>query len=120
MIASRNVFCVFGVLIATAVALITTGCGGAGAPVDPDRFVAILVDLHLTESRREIVGDLPPATRDSVLRAHGITEGQYAQSVRYYAERPEEYLDLYNAVIDSLSAELGELEESGDVDLIDR
>ncbi|MBT8400475.1 MAG: DUF4296 domain-containing protein [Rhodothermia bacterium] len=102
------------------IVFLATACSGSGSPIEPDRFVAVLVDLHLTESRREIVGDMPPATRDSILESHDVSETQYERSVRYYTERPEEYLQLYNAVIDSLSAELGELEESGEVELIER
>lgn len=102
------------------IACFAAACSGGGSPIDPDRFVAVLVDLHLTESRREIVGDMPPAMRDSILNSHDVSEAEYERSVRYYTERPDEYLQLYNAVIDSLSAELGELEESGDVNLIQR
>lgn len=120
MLDRRIVLHVFSILAGAAIASLSTACSGGGAPMDPDRFVAVLVDLHLTESRREIVGDMPPATRDSILDFHEVSEAQYERSVRYYTERPEEYLQLYNAVIDSLSAELGELEESGDVEMIDR
>ncbi|MDX1429974.1 MAG: DUF4296 domain-containing protein [Rhodothermales bacterium] len=88
--------------------------------MDREEFVAILVDLHLVESRREIVGDVPPDTRDSILARHRVSARTYERAVRYYAERPDLYLDLYNRVIDSLSAELGQLEESGDVRMLDR
>lgn len=116
----RIVLPLLSMMAGTTIACLATACSGGGSPMEPERFVAVLVDLHLTESRREIVGDMPPTTRDSILESHDVSEAQYERSVRYYTERPEEYLQLYNAVIDSLSAELGELEESGDVELIDR
>ncbi len=93
------------------------GCTDLGPPVPQDRLVGVLVDLHLLESRREIVGDMPPHMRDSVLTAHGISEKKFAAAIRYFADRPDDYLELYNAVIDSLSAELGQLEEEGRVKL---
>lgn len=97
-----------------------SACSEMSAPVKSKTFVAVLVDLHLAESRGEIVGDLPTEVRDSVLVAHGVSSATYEAAVRYYAERPDDYLELYNSVIDSLSAELGELEESGQVQLNER
>lgn len=112
---TRTTAAVLGVVIGLA----SGGCTDVGAPLDSEQFVAILVDFHLIESRREIVADMPPETRDSVLLAHGVSSRQYERAVRYYAQRPDAYLDLYNKVIDSLSSELGKLEESGRVEIVE-
>ncbi len=74
---------------------------------------SVILDLHLLEARRELVADAHPDLRDSILAVHGVTHAQFEAAIRYYADRPEEYLALYNQVIDSLSAEEAALEEAG-------
>ncbi len=110
---------VLGTLTLLLLFLTGIGCTDLGPPIPEDELVGVLVDLHLLESRREIVGDMPPYMRDSVLAAHRISEKKFAAAIRYYADRPDEYLELYNVVIDSLSAELGQLEEKGRLKLQD-
>ena len=109
------------VLYAAGLMLVTLipqwGCDEVAAPIRREKLVAVLVDLHLVESRRQIVGDMPPETRDSVLAVHNVSPAVVERAIRYYGARPDDFLALYNTVIDSLSAELGELEESGRVEI---
>jgi len=81
--------------------------------MDEDTLVSVVVDLHLLEARREVVGDTHPALRDSILAAYGVTHQDLNDAIRWYTDRPDDYIAVYNRIIDSLSAEEAELEEAG-------
>ena len=103
MIAPRtaaNLALIFGLTTTFA----ATGCSGAGPPMDEDTLVAVIVDLHLLEARRELVADTNPALRDSLLAANGVTHEELQDAILYFTDRPDEYVSIYNRVIDSLTA----------------
>lgn len=74
-------------------------------PVPDSTLVDVLVELHLAEGRAEITGTPVPAARDSILARYGVTPDAFDETVAYYADRPEAYLEVYDAVLDALSAE---------------
>jgi hypothetical protein len=98
---------------ALATTLAASGCSGVAPPVHEETLIAVIVDLHLLEARRELVADAHPALRDSVLGAHGVTHEELQDAIRYFTDRPDEYVSIYNRVIDSLTAEEADLEEAG-------
>jgi hypothetical protein len=75
-------------------------------------MVNVLTDLHLLDARIQMGHALPPGMPDSVLGWHGITRAEYDEAVRYYAERPERYSDLYDQVLVRLSGAPPEQDES--------
>ena len=93
-------------------------CSDLGRPIDEQTLVSVIVDLHILEARRELVADTHETLRDSILAAHGMTSDDLYEAIRYYTDRPDEYVSIYNRVIDSLSAEEAELEESGVIDIL--
>lgn len=94
------------------------GCSVVTAPDPPvadSTLVAVLADLHLADVRASLVHDVAPGTRDSVLARHGLSPAEFEAAVAYYVDRPDEYLELYNRVLDHLTEESLEPvdEESG-------
>ncbi len=92
-------------------------CSDIGRPMDEPTLVSLIVDLHLLEARRELVADAHPTLRDSVLAVHGVSHDEFQDAILYYSDRPDDYVSLYNRVIDSLSAEQAMLEEQGVIGL---
>ena len=74
-------------------------------PVPDSTMVEVLVELHLAEARTELYGRLPEGLRDSALAKHGLTQREYKRAVDYYTDHPTSYADLYDTVLDRLSAE---------------
>jgi len=72
-------------------------------PVADSTMVDVLADLHLSEARNQRYGDLPPAIRDTVLVLYGLDSTRYAAAMRYYAEHPDAYVELYTAVMNKLN-----------------
>ncbi|RMH51869.1 MAG: DUF4296 domain-containing protein [Bacteroidetes bacterium] len=92
-----------------ALVLLTAGACSVVTEPDPpvadSTLVAVLADLHLADVRASLVHDVPPGTRDSVLAHHGLTPAEFEAALRYYVERPDAYLELYNRVLDHLTEE---------------
>lgn len=80
-------------------------------PIPDSTMVDVLVGLHLAEARSEVDGPLPAGMRDSILSRHGLTPSDYEAAVAHYADHPETYSDIYDRVLDRLSAERHGLRE---------
>ena len=88
--------------------LLLTGCSGFAderPPVADSTMVEVLAELHLAQSRLEVVGDLPDATRDSIFGRYGLDEAEYEAAMAYYAEHPEAYREIYDHLLDRLNME---------------
>ena len=83
---------------------------GEPPPVPDSTMVEVLIELHLAEARAELYGQLPEGLRDSALAKHGLTQREYERAVDYYTDHPVSYADLYDTVLDRLSAERYALE----------
>lgn len=84
--------------------LVLAGCErSAGPPIADSLFVEILTDLHIAEAEVAMREDADAALRDSVLDAHGTTTGRFEETLEFYANDPEAYLEIYNAVINRLN-----------------
>ena len=97
-----------GRLAAMAIVILffTSACGTQKpeAPVPPGVMTELLVALHLTHARAELIGADSTAQADSVLRRHGVKPEQFEAAVRHYAERPEVFVALMDTVIDRMRA----------------
>ncbi len=113
----RNAIAVFAAA-AGVCSLSLVGCTGTGEQIEETKLVGLIVDLHVLEARHELVADIDDSLRDSVLAAHGVTQKQFETSIAYYADKPDDYVSLYNRVIDSLSAEEAQLEQEGVIGLL--
>lgn len=68
-------------------------------------MVEVLLELHLAAARQQIHGDVVPAARDEIFQRHGLDATRFDATMAFYVEHPEVYLEVYNAVLDRLSAE---------------
>lgn len=85
--------------------LVGTACSTITAeepPVADSTLVRVLVEVHLAAARAEVSRDLTLEQRDSLLRAHGLDRARFEAAMRYYSQRPEAYLHLYDQVIQQL------------------
>lgn len=78
--------------------------------IQRDSLVTILVDLHLVHSiqttfeYRQIAADYDSIDLYSkVFSRHGITKAAFDSTISYYAENPEELLNIYDEVIMQLT-----------------
>lgn len=72
-------------------------------PIPESTLIELTVELHLADARGSNLGESTRALRDSIFAWYGVDEDTYNEAVAYYAERPDEYLLFYDAVLDSLN-----------------
>lgn len=87
-------------------ALILTSCRRSDYIIPADKFVDVLVDLHLADA---IALHNDPKYSGFVLDStdlygtlfsnHGVTREQFDSTVRYLGTHPDEFLDIYDKVI---------------------
>ncbi len=98
-----------------ALALALPACQRPEDPLRPPdllprpQLVAVLVDLHLLESRVENSALKPDSARalfeaqqKNVFRGYHVSDSAFQHSVRYYGVHGKDLDDIYGAVIDSL------------------
>jgi hypothetical protein len=74
-------------------------------PLSDSTMVEVMTELHLAKARANTYGDtLYTALRDSILRQHSVSDARFDDALRYYSERPSEYLAIHRAMEDSLEA----------------
>ena len=91
----------FGLLL-----LSVAGCGGSqpAPPVADSTMAALLTDLHARAASRELFAEQAATGTDTLLAAHGLDQRRYRDAMRYYLEHPGAYAELYDMVIERLSA----------------
>lgn len=103
-----------GVLGVLGVLPLLTSCSDGSSrerpPIDDSVFVSVMVDLHLVDANLALEAantdqELPAAftARDSVLNAHGTTRAEFEETVTWWASRPEDFLTLYEDVIERIN-----------------
>lgn len=100
----------------------TNGVERSEAPenlIPRDDMVEVLTELTKLEAAIQIkyvsIDKYHNAMRlsgDSVLNAHNVTYDAFDKSMEYYAVRQDEMIGLYSEVLDVLTKELGEIEDS--------
>ena len=111
--------------------LLLIACGGKKYIIPPNKFVDVLVDIHLADGMAiKSVGYSSTHTLDSaslyeaVFNKHGVNRAMFDSTMSYYSHQPEDFNKLYNKVlarIKIMDAELAEQEnnpESSTEDLI--
>ncbi len=68
-------------------------------------YVDVLVDLHLLQARFDEGAPVDSLLRLTVLQNHGVDDQLLNLTTRYYSDNPDEYLILYNKVIDQITEE---------------
>lgn len=77
-------------------------------PVSDSTLVRVLVELQLVQAREELLpNSVPAGLRDSILTRYGLDETRFDEVRQYYIEHPDEYVEIYNRVLDQLSSEGG-------------
>jgi hypothetical protein len=76
------------------------------ARVPDSVLVEVLVDLQLARATVELgLAEADDGLVDSVLEARGVQRGDFEQTLDFYADHPEDYLKVYNRVIEVLAIE---------------
>jgi len=73
------------------------------SPVSDSTLVEVLADLQLATARAQRYGDLPPAIRDTILVQHGLDSTRFKAAIKFYADHPDRYVELYTAVLNRLN-----------------
>ena len=79
-------------------------------PVADSTMVEVLLEMHLAQARAERYGDVSGELLQDVLARHGLGRAEFDEALRYYADHPQQYVDVYDAVLDRLNAERSEIE----------
>lgn len=90
--------------------LLLKGCDFKRPPVEEERLVAVLVDLHIAAPYIDLRNPLP-ADRDSVghgmypeiLKRHNLTRDSFFAGIAYYQQRPKQLQALYEKVIQRIT-----------------
>ena len=73
-------------------------------------MVDVLLEMHLAQARAERYSDVSSELLRDILARHGLDEEQFDEAMRYYADHPQQYVSLYDDVLDRLNAERGSVE----------
>jgi hypothetical protein len=102
--------------------LLLIACGGRKHIIPVNKFVDVLVDIHLADGMAiKSVGYASTYTLDSaalyeaVFNKHGVNRAQFDSTMSYYSHRPDDFNKLYNKVlarVKMLDAELAEQENN--------
>jgi hypothetical protein len=68
-------------------------------------MVEVLIELHLARARHDIQQDLPPTLHAEILEEYGLTEQEFRETMAFYADHPEAYIELYTMMMNGLAAE---------------
>lgn len=111
-----------GVCLLSLMFIWTTGCKpvprnwdpGGKAPqglISEEKMVDLLVDIHLAEGdlierniRGAEQGSLLAEYYSAILRVHEVSDTEFADSYDWYIARPMDMHDIYEAVIEELTA----------------
>lgn len=86
-----------------ALAFISLGCAPQEPQPDP-ALIEALVELQLAQARQQLVGDVRPELRDSVLSQYGFDAASLKASLNALETNLEHANATYSAVVDSLNA----------------
>ena len=102
--------------------LLLIACGGRKHIIPQNKFVDVLVDIHLADGMAiRSVGYASAYTLDSaslyeaVFNKHGVNRAQFDSTMSYYTHKPDDFNKLYNKVIarvKMMDAELAEQENN--------
>lgn len=101
------------IVAGASLALVALGCNRLPEGIlDKDEMVDLLVDIHKGESVVEMQrgvyrnDSLKKRVKQSVLLHHGVTQAQLDTSFAYYGYHIEDYIEIYDKVIETLEIEV--------------
>lgn len=79
--------------------------------LDKDKMIAVLVDIHLAEASNENrslsaiqLNEIVARKYDTVMMKHNITYAGFKTSFEYYLQHPGQFDEIYQEVVNRLSA----------------
>jgi hypothetical protein len=76
-----------------------------------DKMIVVLVDIHLAEASNENrsltaiqLNEIVARKYDTVMKKHDITYVQFKTSFEYYLRNPDQFDEIYQEVVNRLSA----------------
>ena len=96
------------VLAGMGLALLAGSCAPASEDIPligENTLVELLIDFHLVEARLHEGHQVPIGVRDSIFIVHNVDSIRYAETLRYYSNKPERYADVYNRVLERMNTE---------------
>ena len=79
--------------------------------ISDEQLVSLLVDLHLADAARGsneladvVTSGVTGTDYDAVLLKHNISASDFKETMGYFAAHPEELANLYDGVIEKLTA----------------
>lgn len=110
---SRRISCI---LASAALLLVSCSKGNEGI-LDKEQMTALLVDVHKTEAVIALNYSKYPndsaksIVREAVFERHKTSKAQFDSSLVWYGNHIEEYMEIYDQVIDRLNRENEEVKE---------
>lgn len=98
------------VLTLTASCLVSPGCSPSPSEeaslLVPDSVMAeIFIEFHLMEARSDLFPEDVIHFRDSIFRQYNVDTLAYEQTMQYYSDHPDIYMEVYTNALDKLSDE---------------
>lgn len=106
-------------LLAVSLISMSFSCAGrmeeaSPASIDKDTLVAVLTDLYLSDAT-QVTGSISDAAnnaglaavRTGVLEKHRVPKERFMETMRYYADHPDELVIIYDKVIEELTRRQG-------------
>ena len=90
-------------------------CKGNNAPdniIEHKKMVKVLVDMHLADavlsriSNQDTMLMMASSKYYTIFLKYGIDSAKFTRSLKYYNYQPEEFTEMYTAVVDSLTAKI--------------
>jgi hypothetical protein len=85
-------------------------------PIERDKMVQIMVDIHLLEAQQQSTQILEKGRvyntivgYEKIFGKHGVTAEQFQDTFEYYRDHPKEMDDLYQLVIDEVTRRESEI-----------
>ena len=107
------------IILFLLIAIIIVGCNSTPDEVLPkEKMAQLLADIHIGESlvdveRTKFYNDsLKKVVKQSILTKHGVTQEQLDTSFSWYGHHIEEYIAVYDRVIEILDEDLAKLSGS--------
>ncbi len=100
-------------IVVVSIALMLIGCSSRPSYViKPEKMARLLVDIHIGESMVDInrsnfaTDSMKKVVEQSILMKHGVTQEQVDTSFVWYGHNIEEYIKVYDRVIEILEDEI--------------
>jgi hypothetical protein len=100
------------VSIAGCIFLSLSGCNQdpKKPPIEEEKFISIMIDIHLLEARLENLKQLNDTSffaagkgYEQIYKNHSVTKEQFRQTFDFYLNHPKQMDKLYEKIVDSLS-----------------